>query len=93
MRESVLDKTIVSPKGVAPYPKAGTEISDKQKNDGGNNFGSIARIGGLMDDYISITLRTLLASIPAIYWIDFFITFVDNNTKESIENELEINLP
>jgi hypothetical protein len=85
MRGTSLNKTIESPKGVAPYPKASTEILDKPKSDNGGNFGRIARVDGLMDEYISITLQTKLAGIPAIHWIDFFLTFIDNHTKESIE--------
>ncbi|MDR1571827.1 MAG: hypothetical protein LBS32_04815 [Clostridiales Family XIII bacterium] len=92
MRETTLDTAIVSPENVFPYPRASAEISDKPKNDSGGNFGRIARVNGLMDDFISSTLRNSIAGIPAIYWIDFFITFIDNHTRESIEQDIKTKL-
>lgn len=92
MRDTSLSKEIVSPRGVTPYPKASVEISDKPKSDGGGNFGRIARVNGLMDEYITTTLRTAIAGIPAIYWIDFFVTFVDNHTRESIDTDIKSKL-
>lgn len=92
MRETKLDTDIVSPENVLPYPRVGTEISDKPKSDSGGNFGRIARVNGLMDSFISSTLRNSIAGIPAIYWIDFFSTFVDNHTRESIERDIKLKL-
>jgi hypothetical protein len=37
-------------------------------------------------------LRNSIAGIPAIYRIDFFITFVDNHTGESIEQDIKTKL-
>jgi len=84
MRDSTADKGIASPEGVGPYPKAGAEISDRPNYDGGGNFGRIARVEGLMDDYVASTLQTTIAGIPAKYWIDFFTTFVDSHTDHDI---------
>jgi hypothetical protein len=92
MRETTLDTEIISPENVSPYPRASVEISDKPKSDSGGNFGRIARVNGLMDDFISSTLRNSIAGIPAVYWIDFFITFVDNHTRESIEHDIKMKL-
>jgi hypothetical protein len=83
-RGSSADKGIASPEGVGPYPKAGAEISDRPNRDGGGNFGRIARVEGLMDDYIASALQTAIAGIPAKYWIDFFTTFVDSHTDEDV---------
>jgi hypothetical protein len=84
MRGSSADKGIASPEGVGPYPRAGTEISDRPNRDGGGNFGRIARVEGLMDDYVASTLQTAIAGVPARYWIDFFAAFVDSRTDEDI---------
>jgi hypothetical protein len=92
MRETTLNTEIVSPENVSPYPRASAEISDKPASDSGGNFGRIARVNGLMDDFISSTLRNSIAGIPAIYWIDFFVTFVDNHTRESIEQDIKAKL-
>ena len=92
MRETTLDTEIISPENVSPYPKASVEISDKPKSDSGGNFGRIARVSGLMDDFVSSTLRNPIAGIPAIYWIDFFAAFVDNHTRDSIERDVKAKL-
>ena len=92
MRETTMDTGIISPEAVSPYPRASTEISDKPNSDSGGNFGRIARVNGLMDNFISTTLRNNIAGIPAIYWIDFFVTFVDNHTRESIEEDIRSKL-
>jgi hypothetical protein len=84
MRGSSADKGIASPEGVGPYPRAGAEISDRPNRDGGGNFGRIARVEGLMDDYVASALQTAIAGVPAKYWIDFFTTFVDSHTDEDI---------
>jgi len=89
LRDSSTDKKIISPEYVEPYPKASMEILDKPVKDGGGNFGRIARVPSLMDDYVESTLQTLIAGIPAKYWIDFFAAFVDSHTKEDIEKEIK----
>jgi hypothetical protein len=45
-----------------------------------------------MDDFVNSTLRNNIAGIPAVYWIDFFVTFVDNHTRESIEQAIKAKL-
>jgi hypothetical protein len=92
MRETTTDSRIIPPDNASPYPRSSDEISDKPMSDGGGNFGRIARVSGLMDDFISSTLQNSIAGIPAIYWIDFFVTFVDNYTRDSIEQDIKSKL-
>jgi len=92
MRDAASSTEIVSPENVFPYPRASTKISDKPRSDSGGNFGRIARVNGLMDDFISSTLQTSIGGIPAVYWIDFFVTFVDHHTRESIEQDIRAKL-
>lgn len=71
-----------------PYPKPGTSYTDTPKVDGGNNFGRIARVSGLMDDWKAETLDTPMAGIPATYWIRFFSLFAEGKSRDEIESEL-----
>ena len=57
---------------VEPYPSPKDRISDRPVKDGGNNFGRIARIGALMDEYVARIGRHQVAGIPARDWIIFF---------------------
>ena len=92
MRGTTLDTGIISPQDATPYPRASAEISDKPRSDAGGNYGRIARVSGLMDDFISSMLQASIAGIPAIHWIDFFAAFTDNHTQESIEQSIRAKL-
>lgn len=72
-----------------PYPKPGSQYVDRPEYDGGNNFGRLARIDGLMTEWISETLNTKTAGIEAKYWISFFRLFSEGKTSKQIEAELE----
>jgi hypothetical protein len=59
---------VVSPKGVAPYPKAGARIHDRGSPDHGGNFGRMAR-WGLLDTFTQeANAIPLLLGIPAWAW-------------------------
>ena len=53
---------------VRPYPPAKSNIADRPAKDGGNNFGRIARLAGLMDDYTAIMREQQIAGIAAEHW-------------------------
>ena len=57
---------------VGPYPAPKTRTADRPVKDGGNNFGRVARLAGLMDDYTSSLRAQRIAGIPADHWILFF---------------------
>ncbi|MXZ82667.1 MAG: hypothetical protein F4Z10_03040 [Synechococcus sp. SB0666_bin_14] len=69
-----LDQRQVTPPEmqVSPYPPPRARIADQPVHDGGKNFGRIARITGLMDDYTSSLRGQRIAGIPADHWIVFF---------------------
>lgn len=77
------------PPGVAPYPAAKARISDKAEADGGGNFGRVARIHGLMDDYVAASLMVLVAGIEARNWISFFRLHAEDRAPEQIATRLE----
>ena len=58
-----------------PYPKPGTQYVDVPNQDGGGNFGRIARVDGLMANWVDESMDTLMAGIEAKYWVSFFKLF------------------
>jgi hypothetical protein len=76
---------IISPRDVHPYPSAKTKTSDKPEKDSGGNFGRIARVRCLMDEFIGAALNTSISGIEARHWIDFFRVFTDASDPEQIE--------
>lgn len=69
-----LDQRQVNPpeEAVGPYPSPKARITDQPLKDGGHNFGRVARLAGLMDDYTSSLRAQRIAGIPADHWILFF---------------------
>lgn len=71
-----------------PYPSKTDEILDKAEDDAGRNFGRIARTG-LMDTFCEAAGERLLSGIPARYWRQFFKTFTEAATADTIEALLD----
>lgn len=72
-----------------PYPEAGSSYSDIVHDDGGGNFGRIARVRGLMDDWVKDTMQTPLSGIEARWWVDFLKLFDERGDEESIKRRFE----
>lgn len=68
------------------YPKKSDQISDKAAEDGGKNFGRIAR-SGLLDGFVAGVLSKELSGIPIKAWIKFFKVFSDD--KKNLDREIE----
>ena len=61
-----------------PYPAVKTDqCSDRADDDGGGNFGRIARYG-LLDDFVKSTEKQEVSGIPVRAWLTFFKIFSDN---------------
>jgi len=73
-----------------PYPKVSSAYVDVPVQDGGDNFGRIARVPGLMQDWIEETSLIKLAGIEARYWVDFLLAFKEGSTREEIEHAIEL---
>lgn len=71
-----------------PYPSKTDEILDRAEDDGGRNFGRIARTG-LMDRFCEAAGERLLSGIPARHWRKFFKTFTETATTEAIDAILD----
>lgn len=72
-----------------PYPEPGSKYSDIVTDDKGNNFGRIARITGLMDDWVTETMKTKLSGIEARWWVRFLKLFDERDDEESIKKGLK----
>ena len=89
-----LDERQVEPPDtqVSPYPPPKTKIADRPGSDGGGNFGRIARIPGLMEDYTSSLRAQRIAGIPADHWIAFFKRHAETKDPAKILAHLERDL-
>lgn len=72
-----------------PYPEAGSSYSDIVHDDRGGNFGRIARIHGLMDDWVKETMKIALAGIEAKWWVRFLKLFDERGDEESIRERFD----
>ena len=86
----MLDRRQVNPpdEEVGPYPAPKTRTADRPVKDGGNNFGRVARLAGLMDDYTSSLRAQRIAGIPADHWILFFKRHAEAKDPATILNHL-----
>lgn len=82
------DITITEPDDVSPYPPAGAAISDKPGSDSGGNFGRIARVSGLMSEWLDVSLDTPLAGIAARHWIDFLSVFSESGDGDAVKRRI-----
>lgn len=72
-----------------PYPEPGSSYSDIVHDDRGGNFGRIARVHGLMDDFIKETMQTTLAGIEARWWVQFLKLFDERSDEATIRARFE----
>jgi len=60
-----------------PYPAVKTDqCSDRAEDDGGGNFGRVARYG-LLDEFVKSTGKQQVSGIPVRAWLTFFKIFSD----------------
>jgi len=81
---------VIAAQHQTPYPAVKTDqCSDRALDDGGGNFGRIARYG-LLDDFVNTTSHQHLSGIPIHAWLRFFKIFSDNiNNTQMLENRIE----
>lgn len=72
-----------------PYPAPGSAYSDIVHDDRGGNFGRIARIAGLMDEWVDEAMKTSLAGIEARWWVRFFKLFDERSDERTIRTKFE----
>ena len=72
-----------------PYPAPGSSYSDIVHDDAGGNFGRIARVRGLMDDWVADTMQTSLSGIEAHWWVRFLKLFDERSDESTIRRKFE----
>ena len=86
------DASIASPPDVCPYPTKDMRIADMPASDRGSNFGRLARVAGLMDDFITLALSTEIAGVAADHWVSFVKLHAENSDATEIAARLERDL-
>ncbi|MEM9541626.1 MAG: hypothetical protein AAGA60_19290 [Cyanobacteria bacterium P01_E01_bin.42] len=73
-----------------PYPAAKQDASDKALEDGGGNFGRIARSGqgNLMDSYLNEIRNIVWLGIKIKHWIQIFKAIAEGREDTKIESRL-----
>lgn len=87
VRKTTSDTSIQSPTPVNPYPRKCDAILDRPVQDGGGNFGRIARTG-LMDEYRSRLDHIPLCGIDTNYWRQFLKIFQENTSESEVRMAL-----
>lgn len=81
---------INSPTGsIRPYMPPKVKTADKATHDSGGNFGRVARVHDLMDDYTRRMLTTPVSGIEAGHWVGFFKAYADSRNREQVDVKLE----
>jgi hypothetical protein len=88
VRETTDSKVISSPTRVHPYPTKDMPISDVPAYDRGGNFGRLARVTGLMTDFIVSAKAQEAMGIPINDWILFLRRHSDNSDPEQVTTSL-----
>ena len=82
------ERRLETPLGVRPYMEnARDKTNYKPFNDGGNNFGRLARTG-IMSDFVNETLMTDILGIPADNWRLFLKAHTDSNSIQDIQKKI-----
>lgn len=78
------NSAITMPQGVIPYRTNVKAISDRPAEDGGGNFGRVARVQGLMTEWVAELLDSRVSGIPAKHWIQFLGTFSESTDPQKV---------
>lgn len=92
IRRTGSDKHIETPPGVMPYPASGAKIADVPTRDGGDNFGRLARVTGLMDDYLKEMLQHRISGVEAGNWVRFIKRYTEGHDSGAIAELLDAEL-
>lgn len=88
-RKGTSDKNIECPDNVHPYMEPHAKILDTARGDNANgNFGRIARIKPLTNEWVQDTLDTYLAGIEARYWILFLKIFSEGSDSKKVADKV-----
>lgn len=81
---------ITPPAGlVTPYMPPKSKIADKADHDSGGNFGRVARVHGLMEDYTERMLQKRVSGVEAGHWVRFFRAYADSRGRDEVDQKLD----
>ena len=87
---TVRQRGLIVPPDVRPYmDNARNKTNYKPVNDGGNNFGRLARTG-IMSDFVEETLVTDILGIPAKHWMLFLKAHTESCTLQVIQKNISL---
>lgn len=84
MRMTKGDTGIIAPAGAHPYPQKDTLTSDHAVSDGGGNFGRVARVKGLMTQWVQLSNDLEVLGIRIGDWRRFLQLHSDNADLDAI---------
>lgn len=83
---------IQSPPDAAPYPRSDEEIADFPDYDKGGNFGRVARVEGLMDDWIAATNNVEVLGIRIRDWAMFLRLHGQASDLDAVSGQISTSL-
>jgi hypothetical protein len=86
------DRTIRPPVDARPYPGKDAQIADQPAYDGGKNFGRVARVRGLMDEFIQAAHEREVLGIRILDWYRFLRMHSDQADPDAVSVQLERDL-
>ena len=84
VRDAQGPRGIRSPDGARPYPTKDMHTADMPDYDGGDNFGRLARVSGLMADFVTAAKAQDALGIPINHWIAFLKRHSDKSDPEAV---------
>lgn len=86
--KSLTQRGLSTPDGIKPYMEnARDKTNYTPLEDGGNNFGRLARTG-IMDNFVKETLMTDILGIPANNWRLFLKAHTDADTLSDVQRKI-----
>lgn len=84
----VTDRSITAPPDAAPYPGRDAAIADQPAQDGGKNFGRVARVPGLMTEFVESCKAIQALGIPIGDWYRFLRLHSDQADPDEVSDRL-----
>ncbi|HLI77831.1 MAG TPA: hypothetical protein VKV02_12865, partial [Acidobacteriaceae bacterium] len=84
MRDTSDPRGIRTPVGAQPYPTKDMHVTDLPDYDPGRNFGRLARIAGLMADWVEAAKAQEALGIPINDWVAFLKRHGDTSDPEAV---------
>ncbi|MFC7959217.1 hypothetical protein [Rhodococcoides kroppenstedtii] len=88
VRGENVDRSVRRPTGARPYPTKDVLTLDVPGHDGGGNFGRVARISGLMDEFVQQANSLQVLGIPVRDWNSFLRIHSDQADPVEVRRRL-----